>query len=171
MIIGFIFGATNIIRFGPGPNGMLRTLGQYMVGSAATFGYTYLGIVEGRTTMLTRGPASSCPSARQYEQKARPSSQKHSGRHRRGMVLPWSCRSRGCGGQRWRSTGHEQARLRCQCCTKCSDVLGCTGWRCWLAGRHLLSHECMDSSSFSHLHPHFRLSVILIMAHSPHSRL
>jgi len=39
LIIGFIFGATNIIRFGPGPNGMLRTLGQYMLGSAATFGY------------------------------------------------------------------------------------------------------------------------------------
>ncbi|KAI7314523.1 hypothetical protein KC326_g5010 [Hortaea werneckii] len=39
IIIGFIFGATNIIRFGPGPNGMLRTLGQYMAGSAATFGF------------------------------------------------------------------------------------------------------------------------------------
>ncbi|PNS19661.1 Protein MGR2 [Sphaceloma murrayae] len=39
LILGFIFGATNIIRFGPGPNGMLRTLGQYMVGSAATFGF------------------------------------------------------------------------------------------------------------------------------------
>ncbi|KAK4543465.1 subunit of TIM23 translocase complex [Oleoguttula mirabilis] len=39
MIIGFIFGATNIIRYGPGPNGMLRTLGQYMLGSAATFGF------------------------------------------------------------------------------------------------------------------------------------
>ena len=55
LIIGFIFGtiqsrilhhltlltmpgATNIIRFGPGPNGMMRTLGQYMLGSAATFG-------------------------------------------------------------------------------------------------------------------------------------
>lgn len=55
LIIGFIFGAhhsftyhatsltstgfTNIVRYGPGPNGMLRTLGQYMMGSAATFGY------------------------------------------------------------------------------------------------------------------------------------
>ncbi|KAF2476487.1 mitochondrial genome maintenance protein-like protein Mgr2 [Lindgomyces ingoldianus] len=39
LIIGFIFGATNIIRFGPGPNGMLRTLGQYMLGSSATFGF------------------------------------------------------------------------------------------------------------------------------------
>ncbi|CAK3782415.1 related to mitochondrial genome maintenance Mgr2 [Lecanosticta acicola] len=43
LIIGFIFGATNIIRYGPGPNGMMRTLGQYMVGSAATFGF-FMGI-------------------------------------------------------------------------------------------------------------------------------
>ncbi|KAF2271073.1 hypothetical protein CC78DRAFT_538756 [Lojkania enalia] len=45
LIIGFIFdlGFTNIIRFGPGPNGMLRTLGQYMLGSAATFGF-FMGI-------------------------------------------------------------------------------------------------------------------------------
>ncbi|GAB7353483.1 hypothetical protein MBLNU459_g3935t1 [Dothideomycetes sp. NU459] len=51
LIIGFIFGATNIIRFGPGPNGMLRTLGQYMAGSAATFGF-FMGI---GTTIRTDG--------------------------------------------------------------------------------------------------------------------
>ncbi|KAL9526641.1 hypothetical protein SMMN14_09607 [Sphaerulina musiva] len=43
LIIGFIFGATNIIRYGPGPNGMMRTLGQYMLGSSATFGF-FMGI-------------------------------------------------------------------------------------------------------------------------------
>ena len=46
LVIGFIFGATNIIRFGPGPNGMMRTLGQYMVGSAATFGYAIRSYVK-----------------------------------------------------------------------------------------------------------------------------
>ncbi|EKD15630.1 hypothetical protein MBM_06258 [Drepanopeziza brunnea f. sp. 'multigermtubi' MB_m1] len=39
VIIGFIFGSTNIMRFGAGPNGVMRTLGQYMIGSGATFGF------------------------------------------------------------------------------------------------------------------------------------
>ncbi|KIW04059.1 uncharacterized protein PV09_04877 [Verruconis gallopava] len=43
LCIGLIFGVTNIVRFGPGPNGFLRTLGQYMAGSAATFGF-FMGI-------------------------------------------------------------------------------------------------------------------------------
>lgn len=53
LVIGFIFGATNIIRFGPGPNGMMRTLGQYMVGSAATFGYVQLVRRNSKISFLT----------------------------------------------------------------------------------------------------------------------
>ena len=60
MIMGFIFGMIvdststfalqmlnqaakggfNIMRYGAGPNGPMRTLAQYMLGSGATFGYT-----------------------------------------------------------------------------------------------------------------------------------
>lgn len=32
-------GGLNVMRYGGGPNGPMRTLGQYMLGSAATFGY------------------------------------------------------------------------------------------------------------------------------------
>lgn len=32
-------GGFNIMRYGAGPNGPMRTLGQYMLGSGATFGY------------------------------------------------------------------------------------------------------------------------------------
>jgi len=39
VIIGFIFGTVNIFRYGAGPNGIMRTLGQYMLGSGATFGF------------------------------------------------------------------------------------------------------------------------------------
>lgn len=39
VIIGFIFGSVNIMRYGAGPNGITRTLGQYMLGSGATFGF------------------------------------------------------------------------------------------------------------------------------------
>ncbi|KAK1764042.1 reactive mitochondrial oxygen species modulator 1-domain-containing protein [Phialemonium atrogriseum] len=39
VIIGFIFGTVTIFRYGAGPNGIMRTLGQYMLGSGATFGF------------------------------------------------------------------------------------------------------------------------------------
>ncbi|KAI8627908.1 reactive mitochondrial oxygen species modulator 1-domain-containing protein [Xylariaceae sp. FL1651] len=43
VIIGFIFGTVNIFRYGAGTNGIMRTLGQYMAGSGATFGF-FMGI-------------------------------------------------------------------------------------------------------------------------------
>ncbi|KAM0277472.1 hypothetical protein ACHAQH_005750 [Verticillium albo-atrum] len=38
-IMGFIFGTVSIFRYGAGPNGIMRTLGQYMLGSGTTFGF------------------------------------------------------------------------------------------------------------------------------------
>ncbi|ORX37637.1 reactive mitochondrial oxygen species modulator 1-domain-containing protein [Kockovaella imperatae] len=39
LTIGLIFGLTSIIRAGPGPRGTVATLSQYMLSSAATFGF------------------------------------------------------------------------------------------------------------------------------------
>ncbi|MCJ1474544.1 subunit of TIM23 translocase complex [Lambiella insularis] len=42
LIMGFLFGGFNIMRYGAGPSGPLRTLVQYMLGSGVTFGYFLL---------------------------------------------------------------------------------------------------------------------------------
>jgi len=34
-------GSVNIMKYGAGPNGVMRTLGNYMVGSGATFGCVF----------------------------------------------------------------------------------------------------------------------------------
>lgn len=37
--MGFILGTVTIFNYGAGPAGIMRTLGKYMAGSAATFRY------------------------------------------------------------------------------------------------------------------------------------
>ncbi|PHH55141.1 Protein MGR2 [Ceratocystis fimbriata CBS 114723] len=38
-ILGFLYGTLHIFRYGAGSSGIMRTLGQYMAGSGATFGF------------------------------------------------------------------------------------------------------------------------------------
>ncbi|KAI7849652.1 reactive mitochondrial oxygen species modulator 1-domain-containing protein [Circinella umbellata] len=39
LCVGFVFGTINIIRFGSGTKGPISMLSQYMLGSAASFGF------------------------------------------------------------------------------------------------------------------------------------
>ncbi|KAH8120472.1 reactive oxygen species modulator 1, partial [Phellopilus nigrolimitatus] len=49
LTIGFIFGSYSILRQGAGPRGVLATLSQYMLSSAATFSF-FLSIGSVRTS-------------------------------------------------------------------------------------------------------------------------
>jgi len=43
VIIGFIYGTVSIFRYGAGQDGVMRTLGKFMTGSGATFGF-FMGV-------------------------------------------------------------------------------------------------------------------------------
>ena len=51
-IMGFILGTVTIFNYGAGPAGVMRTLGKYMAGSAATFRYAVYAAVH-RPVALT----------------------------------------------------------------------------------------------------------------------
>ena len=42
LTMGFCFGGFTVLRYGPGPKGYLRTVGQYMINSGASFAF-FLG--------------------------------------------------------------------------------------------------------------------------------
>ncbi|KAI9026915.1 mitochondrial genome maintenance protein Mgr2 [Hyaloraphidium curvatum] len=54
MCIGFLFGSYAVLRYGPGPNGYIRSIGKYMFSSAASFGF-FMGI---GTVIRTEGKRS-----------------------------------------------------------------------------------------------------------------
>ncbi|ORX88711.1 hypothetical protein K493DRAFT_268010, partial [Basidiobolus meristosporus CBS 931.73] len=43
LCIGLVFGTVTVIRNGPGRNGVVQTLGRYMISSSATFGF-FMGV-------------------------------------------------------------------------------------------------------------------------------
>ncbi|PGH09874.1 hypothetical protein AJ79_05601 [Helicocarpus griseus UAMH5409] len=55
LIMGFIMGTVSIFQYGAGPNGVMRTLGKFMVGSGATFGF-FMSI---GSVIRTEGPVGS----------------------------------------------------------------------------------------------------------------
>jgi len=63
LVVGFLFGGFNLLRYGPGPNGFVRSLGQTMVSSAAMFGF-FMSI---GTVIRTEGMPSSTVSNMQWE--------------------------------------------------------------------------------------------------------
>ena len=52
-----IEGGFNIMRYGAGPSGPMRTLGQYMLGSGATFGYVAMGLAPRAPCHISLGLA------------------------------------------------------------------------------------------------------------------
>ncbi|KAL8386990.1 hypothetical protein RB595_010240 [Gaeumannomyces hyphopodioides] len=56
-IMGFIWGTVTVFRFGAGTNGVMRTIGQYMLASGTTFGYALPNLAPpGSMTRPSRPP-------------------------------------------------------------------------------------------------------------------
>ncbi|KAJ5989328.1 hypothetical protein N7481_004538 [Penicillium waksmanii] len=60
-IMGFIIGTVTIFQYGAGPNGVMRTLGKYMLGSGATFGVIRTDGPRNDAWLRARGPPMMLP--------------------------------------------------------------------------------------------------------------